>query len=472
MASVVREDKENLTSILTVNLAREDYEPDVKKELNSLKKKVSLKGFRKGMVPLSYLKKVYGNGILVEKINSRISKELFGYIDDNKVHILGQPLPIEGQEQNIDIKSLQDYSFKFELGLAPEIEIKGVDTTTELVLHEVKISKKLIDQEVKSWRKRLGEQTNHDDIAGEDVLTVKVVEMEGDAPKEGGIEKEVKMAVDLLKNKKLAKQLVSLKKGDSFDLNIFELEDNKPEFIKKQVLGIAPDTEINETFSATITEVERRSLGALSKDNFKNAFGQEAFDKYFENTSEPEVDDKGEPIVTPEEEKEVEASLRKKLEEDLKEYYKTSSERRMYKKAQIKLSEINDFSLPDEFLKKWLEQTNEKTSKEDIEKEYDNFTKDLKWNLLKNKISKDLGIEVSPDDVVQSFRDGILQYFGGYMEPERLDKLTQTVMEDKQAVERRYQEMVSNLLFPAIREKITVKEEKIGWEEFDELQKE
>ncbi len=475
MANIVREDNENLTAVITVNLAKADYEPAVKKELNSLRKTTNLKGFRKGMVPVSYLKKLYGNEVLSKNLNDLINKELYTYIEDNKLETLGQPMPIPVENQDIDINKLIDFSFKFELGLAPKIEIKGLDDSTSLPVHTIKVNKKLVDQEIKTWRKRIGKQSNPEDVGEEDVLTVNAVEFDGDKPKEGGVEKEIKMAVDLLKNKKLAKELLKLKKGDSFSLNIFELEDNKPEFIKKQILGVPVETEVNETFTATITDVERRELGTPSISQFKNAFGQDVFEKYFKDETideDPELDENGEPIVTEEEQKKVLAALSKKLKEDLAKYYEVSAERRMFKKLQERLTELNDFELPDEFLKRWLEAANDKVSKEEIEKEYVNFAKDLKWNLLKGKFCKELGVEVSGDDVVASFRQNIMQYFGGQVDGDRLDQLTQTVMEDKSAVEKRYQEMVSEKLFPAIKEKITLTEETISWEDFDELQKE
>lgn len=468
MANIVREDNENLTALITVNLTKDDYEPAVKKELNKLRQKAQIKGFRKGKVPVSYIKKMYGNEVLAEKVNDLLGKELYAYLEDNKIDILGQPMPLPNDTQ-ININTLNDYAFQFELGLSPEIKLKGLDKSTEVKKYNVKINKKAVDQEIKTWRKKLGEQTNpEDDIQGEDVLTVNVVELENGKPKEGGLEREIKMAVDLLKNKKLAKELTKKKKGDTFELNIFELEDNKPAFIKKQVLGVAPETEVNDNFSATIKDVERRALGDLSKFNFINTFGQEVFNEYFEGDEDFEEKDK----ISAEEEKAVTKALSKKLKEDIDKYYESVSKQRMYRKVQEAFTKENKVDLPDEFLKKWISSTNPETSPEDIEKDYNNFAEGLKWSLVKNALAKELDVKVEFSEVVDSIQDGIRSYFGGNVGAEQLKQLTDSVLKDKNATERRYQEMISTKLFPLIEEKITIKEETINSDEFDELQKE
>lgn len=467
MANIVREDNDNLTALITINLTKEDYEPAVKKELNKLRQKAQIKGFRKGKVPVSYIKKMYGNEVLAEKVNDLLGKELYAYLEENKVDILGQPIPLP-TDQQININSLNEYSFKFELGLAPEIKLKGLDKGTEVNKYKIKINKKLVDQEIKTWRKKLGKQTNPDDIEGEDVLTLDIKELENGNPKEGGLEREIKMAVDLLKNKKLAKELTKKKKGDSFELNIFELEDNKPAFIKKQVLGVAPETEVNDMFSATIKEVERRALGELSKFNFVNTFGQAVFNEYFEGDESFEQTE----TISAEEQKAVTDALSKKLKDDLGKYYDSVAKQRMYRKVQESFTESNAVDLPDEFLKKWIESTNPETSAEDIEKDYNNFAEGLKWSLVKNSLAKELDVKVEFSEVVDSIQDGIRSYFGGNVGADQLKQLTDQVLQDKNATERRYQEMISNKLFPLIEEKITINEETISWEEFDELQKE
>lgn len=467
MANIVREDNDNLTAVITINLTKDDYEPAVKKELSKLRQKAHIKGFRKGKVPVSYIKKMYGNEVLAEKVNDILGKELYSYLEENKVDILGQPIPLP-TDQNININALNEYSFKFELGLAPEIDLKGLDKSTEVAKYKVKVNKKLIDQEIRTWRKKLGEQINPDDIEGEDVLTVEVTEQADGKPKEGGLQREIKMAVDLLKNKKLAKQLTKMKKGDAFELNIFELEDNKPDFIKKQVLGVAPETEVNDMFSAIIRDVERRSLGDLSKFNFVNAFGQAVFNKYFEG--DEDFQEKSE--ISKEEEKAVTDALNKKLKEDLTNYYDSVAKQRMYRKVQEQFTAQNEVELPNEFLKKWIESTNENTTPEDIEKDYNGFAEGLKWSLIKNALAKKLEVKVEFSEVIESVQEGIKSYFGGNVPPEQLQKLTKTVLDDKNATERRYQELISTKLFPKIEEMITIKDESIGWEDFDELQKE
>ena len=161
MAKVVREDIDDLNALLKVELSKEHYEAKLKSELNKYRKKAHIKGFRKGKTPMGFIKKMYGTAVLAEVINESLQTAVSSYISEEKLNILGQPLPVEQEEElTFDVNDLQDYNFSFELGLAPEFELQGIDSSSEFTRYVAEIPESMIDEDLSNARKRGGEQTS------------------------------------------------------------------------------------------------------------------------------------------------------------------------------------------------------------------------------------------------------------------------------------------------------------------------
>jgi trigger factor len=184
MSKVVREDIDNLNAVVTVTLEKSDYMPKFQAELNKYRKQGQMKGFRKGRTPLSVIKKMYGKSILAELINNQLQQELYGYLQQEDIKFLGQPLPAEGQDLiDFDLKNLEDFEFKFDLGLAPEFEVQGLEDNYEKLAVDVK--DELVTEELEALQKRNGKQTPVEEAIEEnDMLKIKAVE----ADKEDGLE--------------------------------------------------------------------------------------------------------------------------------------------------------------------------------------------------------------------------------------------------------------------------------------------
>ncbi len=443
MANIVREDKEDLTAVLTVNLSKEDYAERVDSELRKLRKKVSLKGFRKGKTPISFVKKVYGKQVMAEAINNLLTEELTNYLKDNQIDILGQPLPVEEEEPDFDLNDGGDFKFHYELGLAPEVALKGISKKTTIERYDVEIDDELLEKETTRMRKQAGKSINPEEIGETDLVNLQVNELEDGEIKEGGIQRAISVSIDLIKTKKLMKQFIGMKKEETLDFNINQIEDRKPEDIRKIILGLKEDEKVNNEFRGKILNITRQEPAVMDQEFFDKVFGP------------GETSD--------------EATFRGKLEENLKKYYDAQADGKMFEAIQKMLMEKNAINLPDSFLKKWLDASNENLDAEKIETEYDSFAENLKWSLIQGTATKKYELSVTDDELIASFEEGVQRYFGGNADPKTVRDLTQRMLEDQNTVNKRHEELIAEKLFNILKEKVKVADKTIHWKAFDEL---
>lgn len=448
MAKVVKEEIGELNIVLDINLTKEDYEPKFKSELNKYRKKAHIKGFRKGKTPLGFIKKMYGTAVLAEVINEQIQNALNGHIEEEKLNVLGQPIPVDDQEElDFDPSNLKDFNFKFELGLAPEFELAGLDSGTSFNRHAVEIEDTMIDEDLENARKRGGEQTPVEGAIEEnDMVSFNAEELDGDQPKENGWATTFSVLVNQLSSEDFKKELMSKKTGDKVKFNINELEaDKDEEYIRKYFLNVSEedeDVEIGAEFEAEIGEVKRVMPAELN---------QEFFDKAF-----------GEGKVSSEEE------ARAKIGEEIQKYFDRQAESLLFRDFREKLMEVNDVKLPDQFLRRWLKMSNENVTDEDIEKEYDVFAENLKWSLIRGKATQKFELEVTDEEIVEGFKDRVRSYFGGYGDELIILNTANRLMEDRKQVDQMYQELISDKLFHAVKEVVTIEDQKISSKDFEE----
>ena len=448
MPKVVREDIDNLNAVLTVTLEKEDYESKFNSELSKYRKQAHMKGFRKGKTPLSVLKKMYGKSVLADVINEMLQKKLYGYLTGENINILGQPLPSDSQEPiDFELRELHDYTFKFDLGLAPEFEVKGVSPESTFEKMEVEVAEKMIDEELEAARKRFGErQFAEEDIQENDMIKLLAKELDGEEIKVDGVESEFSLLVSSISDEDAKKQLLGSNKGDSFRFNLYELEEDKEEkYVRKYFLNLSDDDEreVGQNFEVTVMEISRIEPAELN---------QEFFDKFF-----------GEGEVSSEEE------ARGKISEQISKFYNGQSEALLFRDMQEKLMEINEMELPEEFLKRWMKATNEKVSDEVIEKEFDKFTKNLQWSLIRSKLVKRFEIEVGNEEVLETLKNRVRSYFGGVAPGMEhiIDSTAARLMEDEKQVEQAYDEVLSDRLYEAMAAEVTVTAKKVSLEEFE-----
>ncbi len=449
MPKVEQENLDNLNAVLTVTLEKSDYEPKFKAELNKYRKQANMKGFRKGKTPTSVLKKMYGKSVLADVINEMLQQQLYEYLTEQDLQILGQPLPSEDQKpQDFDLKTMQDYVFKFDLGLAPDFEVEGADENTTFEKMAVEPSEEMVDEDLQAARKRNGErEAVEDEVRDNDMVKFEVTELEGGAPKEEGLKSEFSILIGQNTNEELKEVLSSKKQGDTITLDLFKVEEGRDEaYIRKYYLNLEEEDEqeFNNEFEATITEVTRIAPAELNQEFFDKAFGEG------EVSSEEEA--------------------RGYIREHIAKFYDSQAEALLSRDIQEKLLELNPMDFPADFLKRWMKANNEGVSEEVVEKEYENFEKNLQWSLIRNKLVKRFEIEVGQDDLVEAARRRIRQYFGGQSMPgmeQIVDSTAQRILQDEKQVEQLYEEVLTDRTFEVLIEKVNVEEKKVSLEEFE-----
>jgi trigger factor len=452
MSKVVRIDKGNLSAELSITISKEDYKPKVDSELKKLRKDAHLKGFRRGRTPMGVIKRMYGPRAFMDVINDVVQRELFQYINDEKIELLGQPIPSEDQESvDFDIDKMGDYEFKFDIGFAPQFEVKGLDEDSTYDKYSVEVPKQSIDDDLDGLRKRLGDRDSVEDAIEEnDVVTLDAEELDGDELKKDGWASTFDILVRTIANEEVKKDLISKTIGDKVRFNINELEEKStPESVRKYLLNVEEndaEVEIGDFFEGTVKEIKRVVPAELN---------QEFFDKAF-----------GEGTVSSEEE------ARKKIEEGISKYYDNQADSLLFRDLQDRLLEENNLDLPDEFLKNWLVSSDNRNTSELIDKEYDKFKKNLQWSLIKGKLVKQFDLEVKEEEIFEAFKDRVRGYFQSYGNELIVVNTANRLMEDQKQVNQMYEELMSDRLFEAMKAKIAIEPKSISIEDFEaEVQK-
>ncbi len=447
MAKFVKEDIDTLNAILTITVEKSDYESSFSKTLEKYRKDSHLKGFRKGKTPLSYIKKVYGEQVLLQEVNKVLQEQIQESLKD--VEIFGEPIPNEDQEQiEFNPNKPEDYVFKFDLGLIPELEVKGVSKKSTYNSNRVEVSKKAIEEEFTNARKRFGKRSEAEDTIQEhDLVKVKAKESDGKKAKENGHEAEFSIAIDRAEDK-LAKSLMKKKKGDSFPFNINDVEkDSERSIINKYVLGVAEDDDtIGDKFEGEIMEVSRVELAEVN---------QEFFDKQF-----------GEGVVKSEKE------ANDKIRIDLNKAIQKNADAILFRDIQMELVEKNKFDLPEDFLKRWIKASNEKpVTDEQLDKEFPFFLEELRWSVIRGKLTKKFELKVTEEEIEAGFVNALKSYGG--MPPGLDDSIlkgyTQRLFQDKQAVQKQAEEIMGDKLFNAITGAVKLDETVVDEKEMEKI---
>lgn len=449
MPNVVREEIDSLNSVLTITLEKAEVENKLKSELNKYQNKAQMKGFRKGRTPEGMLRKLYGKGLLADIVNESLQRQLYDHIMENKLEVLGQPIPSENHpEVDLDPTNVGDYTFKFDVAVAPEFEIKGIDASDVYEKYKIEISDDRVEEELLKARKRFGKRiVSEAEIQEEDMVKLQIAELEGDAVKAGGLENNFSL---LLANAQDAAKatLLSHKVGDTLQLNLLELEKDRDEdFVRRYFLGLEKEDEreiANPVFQVTIEEASRVEPAEM---------GEEFYNTYF-----------GEGRVTSEEE------AREAIRLDYGQYFDQQANALLFRDMQEKLLELNQLPLPDAFLKRWLLASNENPNPEAIEKGYDSFAKSLQWSLIRNKAARLFGIQVTEDDLKNYFGNRVLSYFGGQLNDANLiNGMVDRLMQDEKQVEQAGDEVLLDKLQAAISAVVTVDPKPVAEEEFLEI---
>jgi trigger factor len=442
--NITQENIDELNAVLKVKVVAEDYLPKVEGALKNYQRKATVPGFRPGKVPTGVIKKMYGKSVMVDEINKLLNDSLYKYINDNKIEILGNPLPKADDKTVIDWDNQKEFEFMYEMGLAPKFEVE-LSPKEKFTYQTVKIDDELVNKYVTDIAKRYGKVEQVDAAAEGDLLNGDFVELDANGEiLPGGVFKTSSVFLDRVKPE-AKKAFIGLKVGDKTVINAQDLTANAVDLAS--MLGL--EKEAAESFNSKLQfSVKGVSRLAASEIN------QELFDKIY-----------GPGNVTTEEE------FRMKIREELAGMFVNDSERKFYNDVVDRLMSKVNFNLPSDFLKRWIVAVNEKpVSPEQVESEFDGYAKGLKWQLIENKIIKDNNIAVTKEEVMDHTKNLILAQFGKMqqmpMSDEDLENTAKRVLGNEEEAKKIYEQVYGQKVMTLFKTKFTLENKEVAYDEF------
>lgn len=446
--NITEEKTGNLTSTIHIEMVKDDYEAEVSKVLKDYQKKANIPGFRPGKVPMGMIKKQYGTAVTADEVNKKISESLNNYITEKKLRILGNPLPNMEKTKRIDFDHDEILNFYFDIGLAPEVDFELSDGI-KVDYYEIEPDKKTVDDYIMDMRKRHGDTETPDESGDEDILRGNIVMVDKEQnPIEGKEPQQSTVSIAFIKEEKIKEQFLGKKPGDQIIFNPFKATDNLTEASYMIGNREANKEDLDADYQFGITEILRIIPAKLNEDFYKKVYPQE-------NIKDEE-------------------ELRTQVMRDATQSFASEGDKKFMNDAIGKILEEANLELPDEFLKRWLKEDIEnKISDEDIENEYDQYAKALKWQLIESKILKDNNVEIKEEDI----RNFIRGYFSGQIpKPEgdeeydkRLEGIVDSVMQNHQEIEKIYEQLKSDRVKEVLKNTLKLKTKKISYDDFIKL---
>jgi trigger factor len=444
--NVTFEKKDELNGTITVNISGNDYAPEVDKKLKQYQKQSNIPGFRPGMAPKSMIEKMYGNSLLLEAINTTASDKLFQYIEDNKLNILGQPVLTDDTKIDELVKG-SDYTFKFEVGLAPQFAI-NYDAAGTFTKYNVTITDQMIDEEVDRMQKRMGTFADIDTAGDNDMVYVQMNELDDDGNIiEGGVTVEsAPILTSTIKNEAIKQTFIGCKVASIFDVNVFDLFDNDHTEMS-HALGINKLTinDISKNFRLEVKEIKRNTPAEVN---------QELFDKVY-----------GEGNVISLE------AFRERIKQEVAGYYTSQTDHLFEHELLDNLVAAQNIQLPDEFLKKWLiDRHPDKFSTENVDENYGSESKYLRNHLFEEKVLSENNTKVEEEDIRQAAISYTKSMFGSYGMGSLTDDMLAGIIEPSLKKEDYRSRMINLAVSQKVRElvksKVKVEEKTIDHDTF------
>ena len=441
------ENVSKVQGLLTVSMEKADYQENVDKALKDARKKVQMPGFRPGMVPMSLVQKMYGKSIKADEINKLLQEKVFGYIKDNKIDMLGEPLPNEEKEAGMSLDD-DNQTFYFDIALAPKFDAQ-IGKDDAVTYYEIKVTDEMVDNQVKAYTQQNGHYEQVDSYQDKDVVKGQLVELNADGTaKEGGIVVEgATLMPEYIKAAAQKKLFAKAKKGDvikfnpskAYEGNAIEISSllNKK---KEEVEGITAD------FSLTIQDITRFVESELNQEVFDRVFGKDA------------VKD--------------EAGFRAKVEESLAQSFVPDSDYKFLLDVRAYLMEkVGKLEYVEVLLKKIM-----KANKPDAEQDEATFQRSLEeltWHLIQEKLVEKYSIKVEEDDIKAMAREATRAQFAQYgmmnIPDELLDNYSKEMLKKRETVDGLVNRAIESKLTAALKKDIKLKNKKVTVDEFNKL---
>lgn len=433
--NITKEQVDALNAVVTVAITKEDYKSQVDKVLGDYRKNANIPGFRKGAVPMSLIQKQYGKAVLLDEVNKLLQKSLNDYLVEEKLDILGNPLPKVTEDFNWDA---DDYSFEFELGLAPQFSV-DLGAKNKIVKYDIVADDTMLNEQVERIQKQFGKLVSKETVEEGDDITGTFTN------EEKGIENRTTISTDIFKDKKAAKKFIGKKAGDVVTVSTKGLFDDDHKLMDYLKVGHDDVHGLDVEVNFTIEEVNTHDKAELN---------QELFDKLF-----------GEGVVTSVEE------LKGKIKEDAEQQFAQQADQKFVNDVNEFLLEETKFDLPAEFLVKWLQTAGEKAlTTEEAEEEYKKSENGLRYQLIEGKVITENNLQITFDELKAFAADIIKKQMAqfGHANPtdEEVDGIVARVLTNQEEVKRLSEQVMGQKVVELYKANVKFKAKEVTYQDF------
>ena len=433
---ITKEDIDALNSVVKIDISADDYQEKVDTQLKDYRKKANIPGFRKGHVPMSLVKKQYGKSVMIDEVNKLLQESLNKFLTEEKLDVLGNPLPKMDDDFTWDG---DNFSFEFELGLAPDFEV-NLSPKKAITSYKIVADKTMIDNQIENIREQYGKIVTQSEIESNSNVTGTFVNEEKE------IEKKSTFKLDKVKGKANQKKLIGLKVGDQVELKSKGLFTD--DHLLMNVLGISHDDahDLDVILTLKIDEVSKTELADLN---------QELYDKIF-----------GTDMVKDD------AEFRNRLKEDAEKQFASQADQQFLNAVTESLIENTKFELPAEFLKKWLAVSGEKPmTPEQAGEEYERSEKGLRYQLIESKLMQNnKELQYNFEDLKEYTKGFVKQQMSQFGDNQigdkELDEIVMRVMSNQEEVKRLSDQLKNEKLLNFFRENVKLKSKEVTYEDF------
>ena len=439
---ITQENIDKLNAKLKINLVESDYRQKVDDVLINYRKTATIPGFRKGKVPMGQVKKMIGKSVLIDEINKMLQEAIYNYITENKIEVLGNPLPLQS---NVDWDNSTDFDFEFEMGLSPEFKValdKGKFDYLKIVADE-----KMVNHYVADMTKRYGKLIQPKKSEDNDLLMAEFSELDDHGSiLAGGINHTASVALDIIKDKKIKSSLIGLSNNDEVTIRINKDFSNDVH----HMLNISKEQSesLDADFKLVVKKISRMMPADLDQELFDKVFGKDSV--------------------------KTEKEFKSKIKEEVEKSFVSESDNKLKNDVVLYLVDKVKMTLPDDFLKRWLVASNEnELTMEQVESQYIEYSKSLKWQLIENKIIKEHELEVKNEDVIDHTKELIKQNFAQYGQPAPEDKelndVAMKVLGNEEERKKVYNQLYDVKTMELYKSSFKLKEKEVTYDEFVKL---
>lgn len=447
--NITRENIDELNGLIRISIEKADYEAKVEDVLKNYRKSANMPGFRPGKVPTGLVRKMYGKAAMVDEVNKLLSQELSKYLVEEKLNILGEPLPNEDQQKEIDWEKDTDFEFLFDIGFAPEAGVK-LDKRSKYTNYVVAVSDEMIDDQVKAYTSRFGENQAAEEVAETSTVRGNIAQLDSEGNiLEGGASVEMALiSIAIIKDEEIKKSFVGKKLNDEVVFDIKKAYPNNTEI--GYLLNIEKEAAeaIEGDFKITIIEINNFVEAEVNEELYKKIYGEET-----------EIKD--------------EKAFREQVSVEISDAFKPSSEYKFAMDARDTLVEKAKMEFPVEFLKRWLVAANKELTTDQVENDFEAFITDLKWQIIKDEISKENELKVEEAEVNELAKEVALAQFRQYgmfdVPAEHLDGFVQQMLSKDEDRQRLYAKKLEDKIMEVIKSKVNISDKEVSKEEFDKL---